>query len=107
MAKGEKPILSVRIDGDILKRVDALAQLAEVGRAEIVERCLTLGLANQETLVEWVDSPIKGAVGQLLTYPTIAKAILKFLGDEVDETSMKIRQGAVKKRRGKAKPALQ
>ena len=41
MGKGEKPILSVRIDADLLEAVDAMAEKADCGRAEIVERCPT------------------------------------------------------------------
>lgn len=107
MSKGEKPILSVRIDADLLERVDRLAAEADVGRAEIVERCLRLGLGNQEELVEWLKTPVQGHITQLLTHPLLLTALKTFVG-ELDETSLKIREGAIKSRKkGKARPATE
>jgi predicted transcriptional regulator len=109
MSKGEKPILSVRIDAELLKRLDALAEEADVGRAEVVERCLTLGLADQEQLVAWLKSPIAGPVVQLISHPAIIRTLLKMIGDDVDETSVKLRANVLKrKRRGQqGRPAAE
>jgi len=109
VAKGEKPILSVRIDADLLKDVDALAEKAGVGRAEIVERCLSLGLAQDSQLASWLEGKISGPFFEFMTQPRVLKAVLRLIGDEVDPTVLKVRQGAIEKRRGtgKAKPAVE
>ena len=99
MAKGEKPVLAVRVDQGLLDRLDALAEVAEVGRAEIVERCLELGLMNSEDFVEWLRSPVKGPLVRLLTLPVLLPLVAKLFADvEVSETAMKLRAGALRKR---------
>lgn len=102
----QKPVLSVRVEPDLLRRVDELTELAGVTRAEIVERCLSLGLANQEELVEWIKAPVKGPLVQLLTHPAILNAMGKLFNEVADDTTQKLRAGAVSKRKGlQAKPA--
>lgn len=111
MSKGEKPILSVRVSADVLERVDRLAELAGVGRAEVVERCLWLGVANQEEFVKLLQSPVRGPLEQFLTHPWLLRKVYQLLGEELetDPTSMKLREQAVKRRKGKgkAKPATE
>jgi hypothetical protein len=110
MAKGEKPILSIRIDAGILRRVDELAARADVGRAEVVERCLSIGLFDQESLVEWLKNPVVGAVFNLLRYPVVVKALGKVLKDEdwADPTSVALIEADLKHRRSKRyKPVVE
>jgi hypothetical protein len=110
MSKGEKPILSVRIDADLLKRVDKLAEEADVGRAEVVERCLALGIVNQEELVQWLKSPVKGPVAQLMSHPAILGFFLSLAGEQYDEITQKLRAGVIRKKKEAArarKPALE
>jgi hypothetical protein len=98
MAIGQKPILSARVSQDLLDRLEKLAELAEVGRAAIVERCLELGLMESEEFVDWLKAPIKGPLVRLLTLPILAPLIAKCFSDmEVDATSMAIRRGALRK----------
>ncbi|MGD0140729.1 MAG: ribbon-helix-helix domain-containing protein [Tepidisphaeraceae bacterium] len=106
MGKGEKPILSVRIDAELLKDVDALAEEAGVGRAEIVERCLWLGLSADMGLASWLKGKVSGPVLQIMTHPVVLKALLSLTGDKVDPTVLKVRQGAIDKRRGHGKAKL-
>jgi hypothetical protein len=103
-SSGEKPILSVRIDPELLRRVDALAKVAGTGRAEIVERCLLQGLVDQEELVGWLKNGVTGPVLELLTHPAVLKVLLAFDRSGVDATSIRLRNGAVSERKsGKAK----
>jgi Ribbon-helix-helix protein, copG family len=108
MGKGEKPILSVRIDRELLEAVDALADEAGVGRAEVVERCLSMGVADHENLVKWLKTPIVGVAVRLLTHPEMMKAIFQFFGGDYDPTSLKVRNAAIANRkRPKLKPATE
>lgn len=107
MSKGEKPILSVRIDADLLKRLDQMAADADVGRAEIVERCLSIGLYDQESFVAWLKGSVSGPVLQLITHPTVLKALMPLFRGEADPVSMKVRAGVLRNRRNpKVKPVL-
>ncbi len=108
MSKGEKPILSVRVDHQLLERVDALCERAGVGRAEIIERCIMVGLADEEEFVEWLESPVKGEVIHMLTHPRLIKFIASLIGDDrgLDETQLKVRRNIKSKKqsRGKSLP---
>ncbi len=109
MGKGEKPILSVRIDADLLARVDEMADLAGVGRAEVVERCLAIGLVNQEKFVKVLKNPVANAVYDLITLPKIWAAVGTLLLDdgEVDPVSRRLIEGTAKARKTKrGKPAV-
>jgi hypothetical protein len=102
VGKGEKPILSVRIDQELLDRVDELAVLADVGRAEVVERCLWIGVVNQEELVSNLRSPLAGSVVRLLSHPAILKAVGIVLRDSdwADPTTVKLSAGVKKSLKG-------
>ena len=98
MGMGQKPVLTVRVSQELLDGVEKLAALAKVGRAEVVELCLELGLMESEEFVDWLRAPIKGPLVRLLTLPILAPLIAKFFSDmEVDATSMAIRRGALRK----------
>lgn len=110
MAKGEKPILSVRVHAELLETLDAAAEEAGCGRAEIVERCLWNGLLADQQLRRWLQGRLSGPLLQLITHPKVLKAALAVIGDEVDSTVLKVRKGAIQKRRAgvaKAKPAIE
>ena len=102
MPKGEKPILSVRIDAELLERVDEIAELAHVGRAEVVERCLWIGVVDQEELVSWLKNPVVGPLVRLLSHRFFLKAVGLVLrnADWADKTSVGIVDGVKKNRKG-------
>ncbi|HLL89104.1 MAG TPA: ribbon-helix-helix protein, CopG family [Tepidisphaeraceae bacterium] len=109
MGKGEKPILSIRIDARLLERIDQLAELGNVSRAEVVERCLYNGLPRDEEMVQLLESTVRGPIVQLLSHPVLMEALGKVLGEELDPTALKMRDSAIKRRRagGRAKPATE
>jgi predicted transcriptional regulator len=102
MLRRDKPILSIRIDSDLLNRVDDLAKLADASRAEVVERCLFIGLAHQEELVSWLKNPLAGPMFRFLTQDVILKAVGVVIGkaDWTDPTTVKIADGVKKSRKG-------
>jgi hypothetical protein len=106
--ENRKPILSVRIDGELLARIDALCERTGVGRAEIVERCIVVGLDDEEEFVKWLESPIKGPVMNALLHPKVLNMLFKLVpGYGVDETQQKVRKNVREKRKGgpKGSPA--
>lgn len=111
MASREKPILSVRVAPELLERLDKICEKSGCGRAEVVERCLVLGILEQEDFVEWLESSVKGPILELMMHPKVAKAIFALAGGEPDESAMKIARGvrANKKQKGlsgRVAPAL-
>jgi hypothetical protein len=95
----EKPVLSIRIDADLLKRIDAICEATSVGRGEIVERCILMGLTDEEEFVDWIKSPIKGPILELLARKSV---IAKLLGFEFSKTQAKV----VHNVRAKRKPPV-
>lgn len=97
----EKPILSVRIDQATMDRLDQLVERTGVGRAEIVERCLSVGVEDEEEFVEWLESPTGGPLAALLLHPKVLKAILALTGGRriVNETQQKVKNNLSAKRK--------
>lgn len=86
-----KPILSVRIDKKLMDRLDALVEQTGVGRAEIVERCLSLGIVDQEEFVAELRSSVRGPLLALLMHPKVLNVIMSLTGGVIDETQQKIK----------------
>ena len=103
-----KPVLSVRIDQKVMDRLVDLEERTGVGRADIVERCLTVGMENEEEFVKWLESPVQGPLVHLLTHPKVLAVLMTtFFGPkmEIDQVQQKVRAGVrEKKKGGKAKP---
>jgi len=102
-----KPVLSVRVDDALLKKIDALVERTGVGRAEIVERCLAVGLQDEEEFVAWLESPVKGPFASLLTHPAFLEWAFRGTRYEVDKTQQKVRKNVRERQRGvKGRPVL-
>lgn len=108
MTKGEKPILSCRISHEAMDGIDELAELAGVSRTEIVERCLLIGIANQEDLVAMFRHPLKAPIVNLLSAPVVMKTLARLFGEEIDPTSEELIKNARGRRHlGKSKPVTE
>jgi hypothetical protein len=96
-----KLILSVRISPDVLERLDKLVERTGVGRGEIVERCLLVGMQDEEELVSWLESSIQGPIQSLIMHPKVLKVLLAVTGmkGEIDETQQKVRKNVTERRR--------
>lgn len=102
MSSKEKPILSVRVSPELLERLDRICEKSGVGRAEVVDRCLTLGLLEQEDFVEWLESSVKGPLLDVMMHPKVLKAIFTLSGgDTPDPTAIKIARGVRESKKGK------
>lgn len=96
-----EPILSVRIDPVLMKRLDALVARTGVSRTEIVVRCLSVGLADEESFVRALENPLHGAIAQLAMHGSVLKVLFALTGGgEVDETQRKITRNIRKRRKG-------
>lgn len=93
-----KPVLSVRIDDEILRRLDQLSERTGISRAEIVERCLAVGIVDEEEYVKSLESAITGPLMQMFMRPRVMKMVLDLLGEKVDETQMKVAENIRKKK---------
>jgi len=103
MGKGEKPILSVRIDQTLMDRLDRLVEETGSGRAEIIERCMIVGLEDQEELVKWLKSPVQGPVAALMMHPAVINTILRITGQSRTHVVDEAQQEMVKRMRQKSR----
>jgi hypothetical protein len=101
MPDGYDPVVSVRIDRELLKRIDSICDRAGVSRAEVIDRCLYMGLANEERFVKALATPLIGDAIRLLTPPGVIDRIFKVFGGHMDETQKKIRRNVRPKRKSK------
>jgi hypothetical protein len=101
MAKGEKPILSVRVEQELLDALEKMAEKSGASRSELVERYVGHGLELDFAVMGLWKSRLTGPVLQVLTHPKVMKAILSLTGDEPDPALEKIRDSAIDERRGK------
>src|SRR4051812_9443200 len=107
MSKGEKPILSVRVDQKLLDKIDDICERSGAGRAEVVERCLYVGLSDEDEMLRWLETPITGELVHAITHPKIMAFLIKALGqgDGVNPNFVQIRENVKNRRRGgSAKP---
>ena len=105
MAKAEiKPILSVRVSQKLMDRLDQLCERTDLTRSDVVERCLSGGILDQEEFVQFAESDLKGALLSVLMRPSVFKALglLTFEGGlEMDEKQAQVVKTVREKKRQK------
>lgn len=89
----------------MLDRLDLLCERTGLGRAELVERCLTVGLTDEEELVAMLESPLKGPLLRLLLSPGVLKQVFGMPEGQIDPTQQKVRGNVSRRRR--AKPVVE
>jgi predicted DNA-binding protein len=85
------PTLSVRVPRELIEKLDRMVELTGVSRAEIVERCLDIGLSDQKELMQALENPLYGALARFATHRNLVTLVAMLTGTEVDETTQKMR----------------
>lgn len=82
---------SIRLDEDLVKRLDALAELRAESRSALIERILKNGVDEEEQFWKAQDNPVYREVSRLLLKPAVAMAMAKIVGEQVDPAAVAAR----------------
>lgn len=79
---------SIRLDEDLVKRLDELAELRSESRSALIERILNNGVADEEQFWERMQNPVYREVSRLILRPDVAMAMAKVLGERLDPAAV-------------------
>jgi metal-responsive CopG/Arc/MetJ family transcriptional regulator len=82
--------ISIKLDTDLLKRIDQFASEVGVTRTAVIEKALKNDLPEQEAYYESLENPIVRGIHQKLTSPTVLRALAKIA--QQDMTDEEIRE---------------
>jgi hypothetical protein len=99
--------VGVRLDEELVKRIDAIASETGSSRTEIIESCIVIGLKEEENFVGM--GPVVLEFANLMLSEPMLSVLEKFVGP-ADEKALKRFRSLREKRRGKGvrgKPAAE
>ena len=100
MAERHKPVMSSRVEQQLIDRIDALVERTGVSRADVIERALGVGLKDQEDFVEELEGTVSGPLMALLMNEKFLNVVYALTGGELDRNQVKAaREVRAKKRR--------
>ncbi len=102
MSEKVKPVLSARVDQRLIDRIDKLVGQTGVSRADVIERALGVGLADQEQFVKELQGIVRGPMMELVMNPKFLNVIFALTGNELDQNQITAIRN-VRGRRGKGK----
>ena len=76
--------ISIKLDSDLLDRIDDLASDVGVTRTAIIEKCLENELPNQEALYRSMENPVIRFLHKQLTRPEVLAAMVKIADGTID-----------------------
>jgi len=102
--------ISIKLDSDLLARIDQLAEDINVTRTAIIEQAIKNDLPEQESFHQSLENPLIRGIHEKLTSPTVLRALAKLTqqdmsDEEIDEVVNKgpRQREAAKKRVAKKK----
>jgi len=101
--------ISIKLDTDLLERIDKLAEDINVTRTAIIEQAIKNDLPEQESFHKSLENPIINAMHEKLTSPTVMRLLAKLAhtdmtDDEIEEIVNKgPRQRDAAKKRAESK----
>lgn len=91
--------ISIKLDEDLLARVDQLAEDAGVTRTSVIEQAVSNDLPEQEAFYKSLENPIIRAIHKKITTPAMLRAFAAVVNDELtDEEIAKITERAPRQR---------
>jgi predicted transcriptional regulator len=110
--------VGARLDSELVKRIDAVAETLGMTRSAVLDRVLRVGLAEEEGLAKMVEGATVGqsvqrALVKALISSDFVVNLMTGLDEEVDPKRIEMmrkalaRNDAKKKERGGAKPAVE
>ncbi|MFI4855560.1 MAG: ribbon-helix-helix protein, CopG family, partial [Phycisphaerales bacterium JB065] len=83
-----KTQISIKIDTDLLARVDKLAEEVGASRTAIIERAIHADLPGQEAFHRALENPVVSAVHQRITTPRMLKLIAALAREELSDEEL-------------------
>ncbi len=99
MGDKSKPVLSVRVDAELIERIDKLVEKTGVSRADVIERALAVGLNDQEWFVADLQGAVRGPLLELLMSEKFLNVVFSLTGEVTDANQM----NAIRNVRAKAR----
>ena len=99
MAKEAKEFVGFRLPGDLLNRVDAVAEDQGISRTEVLVRCIRLGIEDEERTNASMKNPLLAPLMDFILQPSVARKIAVLVGEEYNPE----RFAALKRVKEKAK----
>lgn len=91
--RGTKQILSLSLDVELVKRVDNLADANGMSRSAMVESFIESGIDQEELKIRAFTNPVlREALMKSFSSPSVVKALLKGMKDEVTPQDMQLFQ---------------
>lgn len=82
---------SVRLEEDLIKRLDAVAEARGESRSELIERVLQNQVVDEEKLIKELDNPVmRLMIRTLMNNPAIVKTIAKMAGRKINDEGIEI-----------------
>lgn len=82
---------SVRLEEDLIKRLDAVAEARGESRSELIERVLDSSVASEERMIKDLDSPVmRMLLRAIMNNPSIVKAMAAVAGKKISDEGIEI-----------------
>jgi hypothetical protein len=101
-----KTFVGLRLNDDLLKLIDDLAEKEGSSRTEVMEDALRRGLDDEVRFVEMLERPLQGLIVKGLVKAGIVDAVCKALGDGADMKRTTLARGGLKRSRGRGKQVV-
>lgn len=81
-----KQQLSITLDADLVKRLDAVCEATNVNRSALIETMVEKGIRERETFVQDMENPVLRSLARVMaSSPKVVEGILGVLGEELDD----------------------
>jgi len=97
MSKENKSVTSIRIDLDLLARIDRVAADREQTRSQVMERICKNGIAEEERFLSVMENPVLAYLIERISRPEVMGTIAEMIGDDMDEEELERIKTAVSK----------
>lgn len=107
--KNPTHLISVRLPVALLDRIQQIADDQGTSRSEMIERCLEIGVRDEQEFATLVDNPITREIVKVISQSTFINKVAKMAGKEisleqVDRFNHMLRNR--KKKKGETHPAI-
>ena len=91
--------ISIKLDEELLARVDQLAEDASVTRTAVIEQAIANDLPEQEAFYRSLENPVIRAIHKKITTPGMLRVLAAIVNDDLtDEEIERITERAPKQR---------
>jgi len=80
--------ISIKLDSDLLDRIDRLAEAADVTRTLVIEQAIKNDLPEQEAFQKSMESPAMRAIHKQITKPAVLRVLAKLANEEMSDEQL-------------------